>query len=93
MPCEYYSRSELVSPEWKSIANVATRNLCALCQILEDGDLGGIIDDAGARAWWDGHKERDADRKRDEEAELEQARKRQEVLGKLTPSERDALGV
>lgn len=41
--------------------------------------------------WWEDHKERDAERRAEEARQL--ARRRQEILARLTPEEREILGI
>jgi hypothetical protein len=42
--------------------------------------------------WWDAHQEHDRKREAEEAKAAEQLEKRNEVLAKLTPAERSALG-
>lgn len=67
----------------------------ALCKVLQDHEARGEMGcfDAPTLAWWKEHKKRDLARVKKDLADAERANARSEALAKLTPFERQLLGV
>ena len=62
--------------------------LLSMCDWTEAGVTGEWV-----RLWWENHKAQDARRRDYERQVAARARLRAEAIGRLTPEERDALGV
>jgi len=103
MPCRDYEADSYYST--KKAAELAVQNdrlariACkAMTELVKAGKADFLVlEDDEVREWWEKHQE--ADRKAqeaDRKAAAEKARKtrlRNEVLAKLTPEEREALGI
>lgn len=87
---------------YKKRCDLLARIACAALTELEDNEIAEalLLRDDEVREWWEAHKEFDRKRKAEEEAErqrvLEKARLkkiRKELIAKLSPDERRALGL
>ncbi len=67
----------------------------ALCKVMQEHEARGEMGcfDAEALAWWEEHKRRDRQRLAQDLANAELKNKRAEALAKLTPFERQLLGL
>lgn len=94
MPCSDGGPSYYDDTETKKRLDKVTRLLCGLCRRLTDRSRKfHITDDAELAKWWDNHQEQDRVRfvrKRKERKEKEAKLK---ALTKLTPRERQLLGL
>lgn len=103
MPC-FYEESEYEKQERKKQQGRIKASLCGVLTAAESlGMYWEILDrfdyeEAGVTRewlenWWGQHKIADARRRREEQAQLERVRKAEEALSKLTPEEREVLGL
>lgn len=99
MPCQGGCQSE-AETNYGSVK----RYLCALLTAAEKtGNLNQLLkavcwEEAGVTkaelwAWWEAHKREDAARRVQESADRKRERVAQDAYNKLTPAQRDALGV
>ncbi len=92
---------ESMNAEKQAKLDNVTRLLCEVCEDLEDAQRGDLFSSiAGLKGWWTEHKRRDAEKaalmRRQEEMVQERIAKRETIkraLNKLTPEERNALGL
>jgi len=86
----------------QEISDLTKRNdelaqmLCGLCTRIEHGTISGlylISDDKALNKWWTDHKKFDAERLKKERAERVQQHRKMQALSKLSPEERELLGL
>jgi hypothetical protein len=93
MPCEVYSEREIIG-QLRAEVNHVTRLLCTVMYLIGTAARESLLGRVpGLRAWWDEHQRLDAERKRRLEEEYQKAQLREEVVARLTPAEREALGL
>ena len=94
MPCEYDDCGES-ERELKKELDLATRLLCTLCKLVENGGYTGFIKNSGQELvdWWAKHKKMDRKREAREKEELQENHDRNEALRKLSTKERKLLGL
>lgn len=97
MPCNVTGSPEgdlrLGLKEAREEATKVTQLLCELCNALEENEIPLDILSEDCREWWSLHKTIDAERKRRELQEEKKQSLKQEVYNKLTPEEREAIGL
>jgi len=90
MPCrDYDDDSQRIKDLYEKVGDL-TRMLCATCQIVEES---GLRLPPSARKWWKAHKAADERAEQAHRAALAEHALRVAGYKKLTPAERNALGV
>lgn len=90
MPCKSYDYDPEVEAEASRVQNIVWRLACDRCRELEKRE--GKVPE-WAESWWQDHKKHDAHRMQEEAQARKEAAIRQRALAKLTPEEREELGV
>lgn len=99
MPCRGEDYDVGYQESMKKDLDEATRLLCGLCRSLLACGRGHFIEeDPELSEWWENHKEADEARRQRERENEEATRQREEkearrqaVIDKLTPDQREAL--
>lgn len=99
MPCQGGCQSQA-----ESEYPLVSKALCAVMTVLEQqGALRKMLDaidwteagirEASLQSWWDQHKQNDKARRQREASDKRREKIAQEAYDKLTPAQREALGV
>lgn len=101
MPCRYYTEAEeaqmreQAEMERDQMIDDLTAMLCATCRLLKKNGL--LIGESEAGKWYSEHQKMDAARiKSEREAKAKrraEAKLKEQALVKLTPEEKQALGI
>src|SRR5690242_13382594 len=106
-PADYRTRNDYNEQVLRQVRRDFEAALCAVFRVLDTndypmslGELLGYVDwqEAGVsrawvEGWWASHKEQDRLRKLQEAARQRKEEARQSALAKLTPEEKQALGL
>jgi len=95
MPCMSYDRSGYNDREWKNKTDKLARIACkAMTELVKQGKADFLIlRDDEVREWWEQHQEADRKAREARERKAREAKIRKEALSKLTPEEKEILGI
>jgi hypothetical protein len=88
MPCQSDYLDE--DPRGRKEIDKLTRLLCTCCQFMERINR---VPNIEVWEWWEQHKKADEARRLSELKDAKRERLRQQALNRLTPDEREALGL
>ena len=93
MPCYDADADAAYERRLEGKVHELTRLLCEACETLETIFPMSLLTGTPLGDWWAAHKAADEARKAREEANLAQEQAKKELIARLSPAERELLGI